>query len=487
LGTTHPSVRRALFWSFAERYTSLVVTVASTMILARLLTPAQIGVFSLCAAVLTIASVIRDFGIGEYLIQEKDLTRDKIRAALALALIIAWSIAALILLLRHPIADFYAEPGVAEILGVLVINLVLLPLASPAFALLNRELAFRKVFFLQTVGGAAGAFVSVLLAYRGHGFMSLAWGTVTNTACQTLLLTFLRPRDSLLLPSLKERKSVLSYGSMYVTARIVETTSRNAHEFIIGRQFGFDAVGIFSKAFGLIELFYTNFTSALLRVTTPVFANDHRDGRSLPQRYALATSMLTAIAWPFYSYVALVSAEIIHVVFGPQWGAAAPIATILALSVMLNYLNALGPSLLASTGNVKLRLRMTLAIAPIHLAAVFVASQWGTVTAVAFAFTTSGIFGLGMYFYYLPRIMQCRTRDLLGPCGKSSIVTVACLGMQAIALVACKTHGLGNVLTLITVGMVTTLTWLATIRQCAHPIYLEILRYLEARRGKAAS
>jgi O-antigen/teichoic acid export membrane protein len=73
------SVRRSLALSFAQRYVATVITFIATLILARLLSPAQIGIFSLCAAFVAIASVVRDFGVSEYLIQERNLDTQKIR------------------------------------------------------------------------------------------------------------------------------------------------------------------------------------------------------------------------------------------------------------------------------------------------------------------------------------------------------------------------------------------------------------------------
>jgi len=474
------SVRGALLWSFGERYASLIITVASTMILARVLTPAQIGVFSLCAAVVAVAGILRDFGISEYLIQEKDLTRDKMRAAFTLALIIAWTIAIIVFALRNVIADYYAEKGVAEVLAVLSLNFVILPFASPAFALLNREMAFRKIFAAQITSNAIHAATSITLAVLGYSYMSLAWASVASTLMQTVLLGFLRPRESFLQPGLKDAQTVLAYGSMFVTSRVIETFTRNAHEFIIAKQFGFISVGLFSRAFGLIDLFYTNFTSAMLRVTTPLFANDHRGGNDLPSRYASGTSVLTVFAWPFLGYLALMSNEIILVLFGPQWGAAAPVASMLALSAFPNYLVTLGPSLLAATGHVKRRLLLTVWYTPIHLIAILVASNWGLL-AMAAAFGITSLAGFTMYAYQLPRIFGCTARQLFGASGKSALVATMSIAAQAAAHMACMTYQINSILTLILVGMAALLAWLLAAHFVSHVAYLEIMRFLQSK------
>ena len=72
-----PSIRKALSLSFASKYSSLAIHTAAVMVLARLLTPAEIGVYSVGAAVVALAHVLRDFGVGNYLIQEKETSTER--------------------------------------------------------------------------------------------------------------------------------------------------------------------------------------------------------------------------------------------------------------------------------------------------------------------------------------------------------------------------------------------------------------------------
>lgn len=479
------SVRGALLWSFAERYASLLITLASTMLLARLLTPAQVGVFSLCAAFTVLASILRDFGISEYLIQEKQLTAEKLRAAFGVALLTAWSIAALILLLRGVLANFYAEPGVAEVLAVLSLNFLILPFASPAYALLNREMAFKKIFVIQTVCSVVHAGTAVSLAWRGYGYMSLAWAPIASIVVQTLMLAWLRPKESLLLPNLKAAGAVFQYGLMFVSSRIVESTSRNAHEFIIAKQFGFDAVGLFSRAFGLIELFFTNITSAILRVASPSFATDHRAGIPLAGTFARGTAIFTSIGFTFLGFVALMAADIILVLFGHQWDAAAPIASLLALSLLPAYLIALAPNLMAATGNVKRRLQISLCCAPVHLLGVLGAA-FISLHAVALVWAFSNTLMLVLYARQLAIVLQQPARRLFAPSLASVAVALGSLTGQFGTLWLCQQAGLPALLRLILVVLAGALGWLLAVRLCRHPVYDEITRLWQRVRPSRA-
>lgn len=479
------SVRGALGWSFAERYANLLVNLASAMLLARWLTPAQVGVFSVCASFTTVAGILRDFGVSEYLIQEKDLDHDKMRAAFAVALGIAWSIGAMIFLARHSVAGFYGEPGVASVLAVLSLNFLLLPLASPAFAIMNRELAFRKIFLLQIVSNGVQASVALTLAYRGHGYMSLAWGPVAGIAAQVVLTTLLRPRDSLLMPGLKSVRGVLHYGGMFVMSRVIETFTRNAHEFIIAKQSGFAAVGIFSRAFGLIELFNSNVTSAVMRVASPAFATNHRAGIELKSSFARGTAVFTSVAFPFCAFIALMAGDIIRVLFGPQWDAAAPLARILAIALIPFYLIALAPQLMAATGQVRRRLQVSFWFSPVHLAGVVVAS-FISLEAVAMVWGVSNSVMLLMYMSHLKTVLKATARELFLPSLASVVVAVASLATQLLALALCRELAWPALARLVVVTAAGALGWLAAVRTCRHPVYDELMRLARHRRALPA-
>ncbi len=81
------------------------------MVIARLLTPAEIGFYSMGKAVVALAHVVRDFGVGNHLIQERELTQDRMRTALGVAIVIAWAMALVLFAASGAIARFYGEPG----------------------------------------------------------------------------------------------------------------------------------------------------------------------------------------------------------------------------------------------------------------------------------------------------------------------------------------------------------------------------------------
>lgn len=101
-------------FSVVEKYGSFLITFFSSLILARLLTPSEIGVYSVGAAAVGIISTFRDFGITNYLIQERNLTDTKIRTALLIISIISLALAFFVFILSGFMADYYDEPGIKK-------------------------------------------------------------------------------------------------------------------------------------------------------------------------------------------------------------------------------------------------------------------------------------------------------------------------------------------------------------------------------------
>ena len=125
-------IRKSVALSVTSAYSTLIIYTISVMLISRILTPKEIGIYSVCAVIVGIAAVIRNSGIGEYLIQERELNLDYIRTGFGVWLIVSWLFALVLWLSRGWFAEFYAEPAMETVLLVLLISFVLVPFGAPA-------------------------------------------------------------------------------------------------------------------------------------------------------------------------------------------------------------------------------------------------------------------------------------------------------------------------------------------------------------------
>lgn len=470
-------MRRALLWSLAERYCSAVLALGVSMLVARLLTPAQVGIYSLCAATMLLASVLRDFGVTEYLLQERELTPARLRAVMSVALLTAWGVGLLVFFGREALASYYEEPRLETVLGVLCINFLLLPFASPAFAMLSREMRLKAVFAVQFASGACAGATTLALAWAGMGELSLAWGSVAGVVSQLLLVLVICRGQALTRPGLQHLPQVLRFGAYTMGSRALDVTAANAHEFIIARQFGFAAVGQFSRAKGAIDLFQTQVASAIVRVAAPTMAAAHRSQQSIVSMFAQGTGHYTALAWPAYLLLAAIAPQLVLLLFGPQWERAGELARGLALAMMPTALSPLAGAAMAATGRVKRRLLVSLIYTPVHLLGLLVLATI-SLDAMLLAWCLTHLVVAAAYASQLRRVLDTTVAQLYGPCLRSAAVAgVFALAMWAwVALAVPALPGQAWLTVLASIAFALP-TWLLAVLLLRHPLRSELAKF----------
>jgi len=360
------SVRRALAISFIERYALIAISLASNILIARLLSPEEIGLYSVSLAVIGIAQVLRDFGVGGYLIQEKNLTEAHIRTAFGVALIMGLLLFMITLAGASLAVRIYAEPRMLLTLQICSANFLILPFCTVSLAMLRRDMQFQKILYVTLSATIIGFIVTIALAYFGSGANSMAIGTVITNICSGFGAWIARKERKILLPALQEWRSVVGFGSKRSAASIAVTISSDITELVAGKLLGFSPVAILSRAQGLMNLFQRDLMAAVHGVAYPAFANAHRQNQDLENNHINSIAIISVFAWPFYGFVSIFSLEILNLLFGPQWDSAASFVGWYCLSGAILTPSYLIISLLTATGNITSATKIELITHPLR-------------------------------------------------------------------------------------------------------------------------
>jgi O-antigen/teichoic acid export membrane protein len=354
------STRNSLFFSFLDRYASLAITVISSMVIARLLTPAEIGVFSVTVVLLSFVSTVRDMGAGQYMVQEKELTTERIRAVWAVQLGLGVGLACIVLLASYPVAVFYKEPRMRDVMLVVALNYAINPFGSLTYAWLIREMRFDSIALMRFSSVLSGTLVATWLAWRNYGPISLAFGSLTSTLVNALVAVYFRPKSFPWLPGVSEIRRVLSFGSKLTASTLVHDVSDSAPELLLGKLQDLAATGLYSRASGLVMMFYRLFVDAVVAVCLPWFARQSREHGSFVDPFLKATSYVTAFGWSFCLAVVCLAHPIVRVLYGDQWGQSVDLARLLAVAVAFNVPASLCATALLSSGAVTTIARATI-------------------------------------------------------------------------------------------------------------------------------
>jgi O-antigen/teichoic acid export membrane protein len=318
-------VRKALSLSFIQTFISLVFSIASVTIVSRLLTPAQIGVFSVAVGLVALVHMLRDFGVSEFVIQENIIDEDMIRTAFTVNLVIAWCLAVILFVCSGAIGRFFDDPGVARVTKVLSLIFVVFPFGTVTQALMKRDLEFGKLLKVRMGETVTRSSLTVGLAYAGFTYMSMAWASLAAICVTVIGCTIWGWEYRVRGLSLAKWKRVLKFGMNRTISDIVVQIGTQSPNIIVGKMLGMGDAGFYSRGYGIVNIFRTNVIGAVGAVAFPAYARDHRETNTAPELFLRSLVYLTGISWPFFAFAAIMAYPIIHVMFGNQWDTAVPL------------------------------------------------------------------------------------------------------------------------------------------------------------------
>jgi lipopolysaccharide exporter len=482
------TVRRAIAFSFVESYLGIVLSLLSFVLLARLLTPAQVGLFSVAMALISITQVIRDFGLVSFLIQKKDLDTEHIASAWALALAFGATLFVLVQLGAPAIGSFYNDASLTSIARIIGLNFLVLPFNSVCLALLRRSMNFKAVMRINLSAAFCSTMLTLLLAWTGFGAFALALGAVANNAFVAVGILATGAAARLPRPALLHWREILGFGGPLTAANVITSVAMDINDLAVGKILGFQSVAIISRAQGLMNLFHRDFMTAVRNVAYPAFSQANRDGGAMEEKFIASVGNVTAVAFTFYGFAALFPLETLRLMFGPQWDQSAPLVPLFCLAGAASSLVSLVPTIMLATGHSKL-------VATLEL--IFQPTRAITLCAATYYFRDLHAFALGFllvasvsvpYFYsFKQRCLPTRFGQLGRALAVNLLLAAAALSPAMAIAWTWRPFGqaLPTPLFLACAGC-TMLAWPAALMLGRHPLSDEVRAMLKARRAAPA-
>jgi len=371
------SISSALRFSILDRYSGLVINFVVSLILARLLTPDELGVFSITMVILAVVQTVRDMGAGTYIIQEQELTTDRIRATWTVQLTLGGLIALFVLLLAHPVAMFYHDMRMREVLWLLALNFAINPIGAITASLLIRNMEFKKIAIVRLCGAVTGGAVSIGFAMNEFGPASLALGSVATTIISAILLSRHRPDDLPWRPGFKEVRHVLSIGTKLTGAVLINSLAKATPEASLGRLQGMTSTGLYARATGLISLFDRLVMDALNSIMLPTFSALKRESIDPTETFMRAFAILTTLGFTFFLTLSRLAEYAIVLLYGEQWLPASDTAMILCLNGAFILPTALIRPLLIADGRIQQAFSLSVIAGALTIGASIVGARHG--------------------------------------------------------------------------------------------------------------
>jgi O-antigen/teichoic acid export membrane protein len=309
-----------LKWSYAGTIANMVLQIGVTATMSRLLPPAVFGVAAMGSAFLQFITYFSQMGIGQALIQKKDLTDTDVRCAFTLTASIGVLCAGLAWLIAPLAQHLLDSPEIVSVVRALAISFVVTNLSLTSVNLLRRRLAFGLVAIVDTVSYGIGAgLLGVVFAWRGLG----VWAIVLSTLAQSIMagvVSYALVRHNIQ-PCWNRLsyRHFLSYGGRLSGIGFLDYLAGSADLFVVGRFLGEVAAGIYSRSTLLVNLPIYHLGFSLNRVLFPVLSQVQDQSERRNRAYLVAATALSVLLFPIAAGVTVAAPQLVAVMLGAKW------------------------------------------------------------------------------------------------------------------------------------------------------------------------
>ena len=330
-----PNLRQSLVITFFSSNGATAVHFIVTIILARMLAPDEIGIYSITAVLVAIAHYYRDFGVVSFLQREKTLTKDSVGAAFAVLLTSSWIIAIAVYAISGKVADFYQQPGVGSVMKVLALGFVFIPFGAITQSLLIREYRAKEEAIVKAISTLAYAVSVVTLAYLDFSYMAMAWANLINIIVTGLAYIPFRPAESTWRPRFSGWGRVVNFGVGATLGNSLVAINNAIPDLVLGKLSGPYDVGIMSRAQSTTNMLNQLIGPTVNYAVLPYLAKTYHAGTPLSEPLAKAVSYITVLMWPALIATAIYADPLVKVLYGERWLEAVPIIQIICGMIML--------------------------------------------------------------------------------------------------------------------------------------------------------
>jgi O-antigen/teichoic acid export membrane protein len=338
----------------------LVLNVASTVLLARLLTPADYGLFAIVTGVTGIIEVFRDGGLSLATIQRDLISGEQQTTLFWLNVALGAGLMLLTLGLTPLITHLYYEPRLAGIMASLAVTFLIGGLGVQHQALLRRQLRFGAAAIIDIASISAGALVAVLLAWRGFGYWALVGMAISSALISTVAAWLVVPwRPGRAAPFAVVRPQ-LAFGGNIIGTRLVLQFVRTSPSILLGAYWGPVTVGIYQRAYALLMYAVDQIQGPVATVLLPLLSRLQKEPERQKEMFLSAYRAIVSLMVPIVVTCAVYSEEIVALMLGSQWTETAAVFRWLALGGIAVALNSSQGLLLFAMGRADICFRMGL-------------------------------------------------------------------------------------------------------------------------------
>ncbi|MGH7164421.1 MAG: oligosaccharide flippase family protein [Nitrospiraceae bacterium] len=421
-------------WMTAGFVLDKLIATGQLVILARLLTPADLGQVAASAVVLLTVLTVSEMGVESALVARREVGEADLAVAWTLALGRALVLGGCVWVLAGPIATFFRASELDGLLRVHSLVLLLQGLQSPALALLLRNLDLGRRVRLDLVRRSIEAGATIGLALWLRSAWAVIGGQLIGFAFNSVLSYWVAPFRPRLSLDRKLLQPFLQYGKHLNLTTILIFGVTSGGEYVIGRLLGTAALGVYQVALALPTLIGTRLPLMVNRISFPAYVLLDRDRRAAVRVFGLQFGVMGLLLLPLSAVLALGAPDVVGLLAGEQWREAAEPLRALALFTLCCGLSVVMGSLHYGLNHPEFQTRIWMVQFLIYAALLVPFTMRLGLTGAAWALSLSSAIGFALHLLYTRRLLGSEAWTAFGMLARAAVPVAALAGLGLVAL-----------------------------------------------------
>lgn len=372
---------RNFLWSTLAWGSNRIVILGLTLLLARLLVPADFGVVTAALTIISMLDAALDLGVGAAVVTEQETgVTHRTRTAATLNIAVATGISIIGIACSGLLADLFNAHGQAWLFALIFVYPFFRGLAQVSDAVLKRDLRFRRRTLVDIARAVVRVAVSVPIALTIGGPLSIAAGIVAAELVAAVMLASFAPVRPTVHLQRTTVKELLGFGGQVTVIRVFGSFRSGFDYIVVGSALGTVALGFYGMAYKLPELLIENVLWIFATVSLPTFAQARNRGHeSLFAAMLRAIRVLTVFGLFAGVTLAVLSRDAMPVLFSPQWTPAVIPMLLISLSLGIMAIAWASGDVFAALGMPGTLLKLDIPATILMGAAFLFSTHWGLI------------------------------------------------------------------------------------------------------------
>lgn len=349
---------KAFFWVVVDKLGSSTSNFLITIILARLLSPAEFGLLAMVMIFFELASTFIQSGFSFALIREEEISEVDKSTTFIFNLVVAVGCYGLLFAAAPTIANFFSQPMLSSIVRVMGLMLIINALGAIQQTILTHKIDFKSQTKIRFIGVVLSGAIAIVMAYYGWGVWALVAKLLLNEFFSTVLLWVYNSWQLSLVFSWTSFRKLFGFGSRLLAEALIDKFFRQIVQVLIGKFFSVVTLGYYAQANSFANMAANNFQQAIQKITYPILSKLKSDLIRLKEGYRQVIKMSSFFIVPVMILMGVLAGPLLVVTVGEKWLPATLFLQLLCAAGVTYHLNSINLDLLLVLGRVDLCLRI---------------------------------------------------------------------------------------------------------------------------------